>query len=84
MPNAINGAAWLQPGRHVHLAIPAKKAGEANFQANGSTANGNIRFLQEGAMVKDETTRDRTPEKAQKSIRSFWDAYKGIRLLEMP
>jgi LmbE family N-acetylglucosaminyl deacetylase len=25
-----------------------------------------------------------TPEKAQKSIHSFWDTYKGIRLLEMP
>lgn len=40
----------------VHLAIPAKKSGEANFQANGSTANGNVRFLQEGTMVKDETS----------------------------
>ena len=40
----------------VHLAIPAKKAGEANFQASGAAGNGNLRFLQEGAMVKDETT----------------------------
>lgn len=40
----------------VHLAIPAKKIGEANFQANGSTANSNIRFLQEAATAKDETT----------------------------
>ena len=40
----------------VHLAIPAKKIGEANFQANGAKANGNLRFLQEGALVKDETT----------------------------
>jgi type VI secretion system protein ImpJ len=40
----------------VHLAIPARKFGEANFQANGGKTNGNIRFLQEGAMVKDETT----------------------------
>ncbi len=40
----------------VHLAIPAKKAGEANFQANGAKANINLRFLQEGALVKDETT----------------------------
>jgi len=39
----------------VHLAIPAKKIGEANFQANGAAANGNLRFLQEGASVKDET-----------------------------
>lgn len=40
----------------VHLAIPASKIGEANFQANGGKSNGNIRFLQEGAVVKDETT----------------------------
>lgn len=40
----------------VHLAIPARKAGEVNFQANGGKAAPNVRFLQEGAMVKDETT----------------------------
>ena len=40
----------------VHLAIPAKKIGEANFQANGAKANPNLRFLQEGALVKDETS----------------------------
>ncbi len=40
----------------VHLAIPAKKIGEANYQANGAKVNINLRFLQEGALVKDETT----------------------------
>lgn len=40
----------------VHLAIPAKKFGEANFQSNGAKANINLRFLQEGALVKDETS----------------------------
>jgi len=40
----------------VHLAIPARKAGEANFQANGAKANQNLRYLQEGALVKDETS----------------------------
>src|SRR3712207_2813756 len=40
----------------VHLAIPAKKIGEANVQASGAAANGNIRYLQDGARVKDETT----------------------------
>ena len=40
----------------VHLAIPAKKMGEANFQSNGASPNSNIRFLQEGAIVKDETS----------------------------
>ncbi|MDM7923961.1 MAG: type VI secretion system baseplate subunit TssK [Pyrinomonadaceae bacterium] len=40
----------------VHLAIPAKKIGEANFQPSGGSASGNLRYLQEGAMVKDEST----------------------------
>jgi type VI secretion system protein ImpJ len=40
----------------VHLAIPAKKIGEANFQSNGAKSNVNVRFLQEGALVKDETS----------------------------
>jgi type VI secretion system protein ImpJ len=40
----------------VHLAIPAKKVGEANYQASGSATNGNLRYLQEGRNVKDETT----------------------------
>jgi type VI secretion system protein ImpJ len=40
----------------VHLAIPARKMGEANFQANGAKANLNLRYLQEGALVKDETS----------------------------
>jgi type VI secretion system protein ImpJ len=40
----------------VHLAVPAQKFGEANFQSNGSKVLNNLRFLQEGVMVKDEAT----------------------------
>lgn len=40
----------------VHLAIPARKLGEANFQANGAKSSANLRYLQEGALVKDETS----------------------------
>ncbi len=40
----------------VHLAIPAKKIGEANYQAGGAARSANIRYLQEGSLVKDETT----------------------------
>ncbi|HQX54832.1 MAG TPA: type VI secretion system baseplate subunit TssK [Pyrinomonadaceae bacterium] len=40
----------------VHLAIPAMKAGEANFQSNGAKASATLRYLQEGALVKDETS----------------------------
>ena len=40
----------------VHLAIPARKFGAANYQANGGKADINLRFLQEGTLVKDETS----------------------------
>jgi type VI secretion system protein ImpJ len=40
----------------VHLAIPAIKIGEVNIQASGGAAGSNLRFHQEGALVKDETT----------------------------
>ncbi len=40
----------------VHIAIPAKKVGEANYQANGAPTSKNLRYLQEGALVKDETS----------------------------
>src|SRR3982751_890794 len=40
----------------VHIAIPAKKQGEANYQSSGARATNNLRFLQEGTMVKDETS----------------------------
>lgn len=40
----------------VHLAIPAKKYGTANFQASGAKPDINLRFLQEGTLVKDETS----------------------------
>ena len=74
----------------VHLAIPAKKAGEANFQANGSTANGNIRFLQEGAMVKDETTgsNEQPLAYAKSNLRIIFDdelrdGYTSIKIAEL-
>ena len=40
----------------VHLAIPALKFGSANFQGSGVKPNANLRFLQEGSLVKDETS----------------------------
>ncbi|MCS6873740.1 MAG: type VI secretion system baseplate subunit TssK [Pyrinomonadaceae bacterium] len=40
----------------AYLAIPAHRFGSANFQANGAPENVNVRFLQEGVLVKDETT----------------------------
>ncbi|MBC7798625.1 MAG: type VI secretion system baseplate subunit TssK [Pyrinomonadaceae bacterium] len=40
----------------VHLAIPARKFGAANIQANGAKPNPNLRFLQDGASAVDETS----------------------------
>jgi type VI secretion system protein ImpJ len=59
----------------VHLAIPAKKVGEANFQANGAKANINLRFLQEGLMVKDETsgTNEQPLAYAKSNLRIIFD-----------
>ena len=59
----------------VHLAIPAKKMGEANFQANGAKPDPNLRFLQEGAMVKDETsgTNEQPVAYAKSNVRIIFD-----------
>ena len=59
----------------VHLAIPAKKIGEANFQANGAKASSNVRFLQEGALVRDETsgTNEQPLALAKSNLRIIFD-----------
>jgi type VI secretion system protein ImpJ len=59
----------------VHLAIPAKKFGEANFQASGAKANPNLRFLQEGSLVKDETsgTNEQPIAYAKSNLRLIFD-----------
>ena len=59
----------------VHLAIPAKKIGEANFQANGEKAGANLRFLQEAAMVRDETsgTNEQPLALAKSNLRIIFD-----------
>jgi type VI secretion system protein ImpJ len=74
----------------VHLAIPAKKMGEANFQAGGAKANANLRFLQEGAMVKDETTgtNEQPVSFARSNLRLIFDdevrdGFTSIKIAEM-
>jgi type VI secretion system protein ImpJ len=59
----------------VHLAIPARKFGEANFQSNGAKANANLRFLQEGVLVKDETsgTNEQALASATSNLRIIFD-----------
>lgn len=42
----------------IYLSIPAKRAGAANFQANGGNGGQMIRYLQEPTALADETTGD--------------------------
>lgn len=74
----------------VHLAIPAKKQGEANFQPNGGRPNNNLRFLQEGAMVKDETsgTNEQPLSYARSNLRIIFDdelrdGFTSIKIAEL-
>lgn len=74
----------------VHLAIPAKKMGEANYQANGAKASANLRFLQEGAMVKDETsgTNEQPLAFAKSNLRIIFDdelrdGFTSIKIAEL-
>lgn len=59
----------------VHLAIPAKKVGAANYQANGTKPDANLRFLQEGALVRDETsgTNEQPLAYARSNLRIIFD-----------
>jgi len=74
----------------VHLAIPARKIGEANFQANGARENNNLRYLQEGALVKDETsgTNEQPLAYAKSNLRVIFDdelrdGFTSIKIAEL-
>ncbi|MGI8544391.1 MAG: type VI secretion system baseplate subunit TssK [Aridibacter sp.] len=74
----------------VHLAIPARKLGEANFQANGAKPNINLRFLQEGVLVKDETsgTNEQPVAYAKSNLRIIFDdelrdGFTSIKIAEL-
>lgn len=74
----------------VHLAIPAKKAGEANFQAAGAQPSSNLRFLQEGSLVKDETsgTNEQPIAYAKSNLRIVFDdelrdGFTSIKIAEL-
>jgi type VI secretion system protein ImpJ len=74
----------------VHIAIPAKKFGEANYQANGAKISANLRFLQEGALVKDETsgTNEQPLALAKSNLRIIFDdevrdGFTSIKIAEL-
>lgn len=74
----------------VHLAIPARKFGEANFQSNGARAGANFRYLQEGALVRDETsgTNEQPVALAKSNLRIIFDdevrdGFTSIKIAEL-
>ena len=74
----------------VHLAIPAKRAGAANFQANGSSSSQTVRYGQEGALVPDETTgaNEQQIAFARSNLRILFadelrDGYSSIKIAEL-
>lgn len=74
----------------VHLAIPAKRAGAANFQTNGSVPDQNVRYLQDASMVADETTGDNEQQLAfaRGNLRLLFadelrDGYSSIKIAEL-
>jgi type VI secretion system protein ImpJ len=74
----------------VHLAIPAKRAGAANFQANGGERLPTIRYWQEAGLMPDETTGDneRQIAFARSNLRLLFadelrDGYAAIKIAEV-
>ena len=74
----------------VHLAIPAKRAGAANFQRNGEPPDQNVRYLQTGAAMPDETTGENEQQLAfaQGNLRLLFgeevtDGYSSIKVAEL-
>ena len=57
----------------VHLAIPAKKIGEANFQASGAGRTATFAFCRKAQLVKDETsgTNEQPIAYAKSNLRTY-------------
>ncbi|MBV9209598.1 MAG: type VI secretion system baseplate subunit TssK [Acidobacteria bacterium] len=74
----------------VHLAIPVKRVGAANFQANGAPADPLVRFHQDGSLVPDETTGENEQPLAfaKSNLRILFadelrDGYSSIKIAEL-
>lgn len=74
----------------VHLAIPGKRAGAANFQSNGGAPDQMIRFWQDAAKVYDETTgaNEQQIALARGNLKILFGAemsegYSGIKIAEL-
>ena len=74
----------------VHLAIPTKRSGAANFQRNGSAPDQHVRFLQTAGASPDETTGENEQELAFAlgNLRILFgdeltDGYSAIKIAEV-
>lgn len=74
----------------VHLAIPAKRAGAANFQANGGERSQFVRYWQDAGVALDETTgeNERQLAFARSNLRILFadelrDGYTSVKIAEV-
>jgi type VI secretion system protein ImpJ len=74
----------------VHLAVPSKRAGAANFQADGGERSPVIRYWQDAALVTDETTGQNEQQMAfaRSNLRLMFenelrDGYHSIKIAEI-
>jgi len=90
-PRAIEGNFPPEAERlDVHLAIPAKRAGAANYQRDGGAPDPMLRYFQSAATVPDETTGDNEKQiaQAQNNLRILFsnelnDGYSSIKIAEL-
>lgn len=74
----------------VHLAMPSKRAGAANFQTNGGERGALVRYWQEAGIVADETTGQNEQQIAfaRNNLRLMFadevrDGYSSIKIAEI-
>ncbi len=74
----------------VYLAVPAQRAGAANFQSNGALPSPTIRYWQDAGAVTDETTGDneRQIALARSNLRLLFgdevrDGYSAVKIAEV-
>lgn len=74
----------------VYLAIPAKRAGAANFQRNGGVPDQTVRYLQAASLMVDETTGENEQQMAfaQGNLRILFgdeitEGYSAIKVAEL-
>jgi type VI secretion system protein ImpJ len=74
----------------VYLAVPSKRAGAANYQANGGDRSASVRYWQDAALVPDETTGQNEQQVAfaRSNLRLMFagearDGYNSVKVAEV-